>query len=41
MRPIRKILPDMGGVDLSPIIVLLLLRFAESELFQLMLYVSR
>lgn len=28
-RPIRRILPDLGGVDISPIIVLLLLTFFE------------
>ncbi|HEY5817561.1 MAG TPA: YggT family protein [Mesorhizobium sp.] len=26
-RPIRRLLPDLGGVDISPIIVLLLLYF--------------
>ena len=26
-RPIRRLLPDLGGVDVSPIIVLLLLYF--------------
>lgn len=27
LRPIRKILPDLGGIDISPIIVLLLIYF--------------
>lgn len=33
MRPIRKALPDMGGVDISPVIVILLLNFAKSALY--------
>jgi YggT family protein len=28
-RPIRRLLPDLGGIDISPIIVLLLLTFLE------------
>jgi len=27
LRPIRKLLPDLGGIDISPIILLLLLEF--------------
>jgi YggT family protein len=27
LKPIQKVLPDMGGIDISPIIVLLLLNF--------------
>ena len=27
LRPIRRILPDLGGIDISPIILLLLLFF--------------
>ena len=30
LRPIRRILPDLGGIDLSPIIVLLLIFFLRS-----------
>jgi len=29
LRPIRKILPDLGGLDISPIIVLLVIYFIE------------
>ena len=29
MRPIRRLLPDLGGIDISPIIVLLALVFIE------------
>jgi len=34
MKPIRKALPDLGGVDLSPVIVLLLLNFAQNFLIR-------
>jgi len=33
LRPIQKLLPDLGGIDLSPIILLLLLNFARSALY--------
>jgi YggT family protein len=33
LRPIRKILPDMGGIDISPIILILLLHFVQDALF--------
>jgi YggT family protein len=29
LRPIRSILPDLGGIDISPIVLLLLLFFLE------------
>ena len=32
LRPIRKIVPDIGGVDLSPLILLLIIWFARSLL---------
>lgn len=31
-RPIRRILPDLGGIDFSPIIVLILLRILQELL---------
>lgn len=34
-RPIRKLLPDLGGVDFSPLIVILLLMFARKLLVDL------
>lgn len=40
-RPIRKFLPNVGGLDLSPVIVLLIIWFAEMELAQFAFYVSR
>jgi YggT family protein len=33
LRPIQKFLPDLGGIDISPIILLLLLNFARSALY--------
>lgn len=30
LRPIRRILPDLGGIDVSPIVVLLLIFFIRS-----------
>jgi len=32
LRPIRQMLPDMGGIDLSPIVIILLLQFLEYAL---------
>ena len=32
LRPIRNILPDLGGIDVSPIILILLLNFLEYTL---------
>ena len=29
-RPIRRILPDLGGIDLSPIVVILIIIFVQS-----------
>ncbi len=28
-RPIRRVMPDLGGIDLSPIILILLIRFTQ------------
>lgn len=32
LRPIRRFLPNLGGIDLSPIVLILLLLFARSLL---------
>ena len=37
LRPIRNILPNLGGVDISPIILLLLIWFVE-HVIQLYVY---
>jgi YggT family protein len=29
LRPIRKILPNLGGIDLSPVVVIILLGFIQ------------
>lgn len=34
LRPIRRILPPIGGMDISPIVLLLLLSFIQMELDQ-------
>jgi YggT family protein len=33
LRPIQKLLPDLGGIDISPIILILLLNFARNALY--------
>lgn len=34
LRPIRNILPNMGGLDISPVILILLLYFVRDLAFQ-------
>ena len=34
LRPIRKLLPDFGGVDISPVILIILLIFFRNLLFE-------
>jgi YggT family protein len=41
LRPIRHFLPNLGGLDISPVILLLVLWFIERELIQLALVVSQ
>jgi len=33
LAPIRRILPDLGGFDFSPMILLMVLRFVRQALF--------
>ncbi len=35
LRPIRRLLPNMGGLDLSPIVLILLLYFIRDLLFDM------
>ena len=37
LRPVRNILPNMGNVDLAPVVLILLLWFVESMLIQILL----
>ncbi len=39
LRPIRNLLPNMGAVDLSPVVLILLLWFLESILLQVIVKV--
>jgi YggT family protein len=38
LRPIRRILPNFGGIDLSPIVLILLLYFIRDLLFEYVLF---
>ena len=41
LRPIRRVLPNLGGIDISPVILILLLLFVRNliqELFATMAY---
>ena len=35
LRPIRQFMPNLGGIDISPVILILLLMFIRRLLFQL------
>ncbi len=37
LRPIRKIMPDLGGIDLSPIVLILGLFFLRNLLFEMLM----
>ena len=34
LRPIRNILPNLGGIDLSPVVLILALSFARNLMFE-------
>jgi YggT family protein len=34
LRPIRRVLPDLGGIDISPVILILLLWFVRDLMFE-------
>jgi YggT family protein len=36
LRPIRNLLPDLGGIDISPIVLILALYFARDLAFELL-----
>ena len=35
LRPIRRILPDLGGIDISPVVLILLLFFIQNLLVEM------
>ena len=35
LRPIRRILPNMGGLDISPVVLILILWFLRDLLFEM------
>jgi YggT family protein len=34
LRPIRRFLPDLGGIDISPVVLILLLYFVRNLMFE-------
>jgi YggT family protein len=34
LRPIRRVIPDLGGIDISPVILILLLYFLRNLMFE-------
>ena len=36
LRPIRKVLPNLGGIDISPLVVILGLYFVRNLMFELL-----
>lgn len=34
LAPIRRVMPDLGGIDISPIVLLLLLYFAQNLMWE-------
>ena len=40
LRPIRNMLPNLGGIDISPIVLLLILWFIERELYVLDFHIA-
>lgn len=33
LRPLRRLLPDLGGIDISPILLIILLNFIDKSLY--------
>jgi YggT family protein len=38
LRPIRRLLPNLGGLDLSPIVLILLLQFVRNLIMEYIIY---
>ena len=34
LRPIRSVLPDLGGIDISPVVLILILYFLRDLMFE-------
>ncbi len=34
LRPIRRVLPDLGGIDVSPVVLILVLYFIRNLMFE-------
>jgi YggT family protein len=34
LRPIRRVLPDLGGIDISPVVLILVLWFLRDLMFE-------
>jgi YggT family protein len=38
LNPIHKIIPDLGGIDISPLLIILLLNFVKSALIHWLVF---
>ena len=38
LRPIRRVLPNLSGIDLSPLVLILLLMFLRNLLFEYLVF---
>lgn len=38
LAPIRRLLPSFGGIDLSPLVLILLLQFARNLMWEYVIY---
>jgi len=36
LRPIRRVIPNLGGIDISPMVLILLIMFIERLLYELL-----
>jgi len=34
LRPIRRFMPNIGGIDISPVVLILLLIFAQNLIYE-------
>lgn len=38
LRPIRRYMPNLGGIDLSPVVLILLLQFARNLMWEYVIH---